>query len=160
MTGAIPVPERIIVFVPLEALVAIRTLPVIAPLVAGSNVAVKVALWPGVKIVPVATPLALKPAPVTLTFEIVTFAVPAFVSVILCVLLLETLTFPKLRLVEFTLRTGVPGFTVKMAVLLVTVPTLLATVTENCAPLSALVVAAVVYREDVAPLIGLPFLSH
>jgi hypothetical protein len=160
VTGATPVPARAIVCVPPDALLATSMLPVIAPLAAGVNVAFKVAVWPGVRTVPADRPLALNPAPEMLTFEIVTFAVPAFVSVTLCELLLETFTLPKVRLAELTLRTGVPGFTVRMAVLLTTLPTLLVIATVNCAPLSALVVAAVVYEEEIAPLIGFPFLSH
>ena len=44
------------------------------------------------------TPLALKPAPVTPTLEIVTLALPLFVNTALSELLLPTFTFPKLRL--------------------------------------------------------------
>jgi hypothetical protein len=61
--------------------------------------------------VPADTPLALKPAPATLTLEMVTFSVPAFVSVTLCTLLLDTFTLPKLRLVALALRTSGPPFT-------------------------------------------------
>lgn len=44
------------------------------------------------------TPLALKPAPVALRPEIVTFAFPLFVSVVVSEVLVFTVTFPKLRL--------------------------------------------------------------
>ena len=44
-------------------------------------------------------PLALRPVPVTLTLEIVTFAFPLFVRVALSELLLPIFTFPKLRIV-------------------------------------------------------------
>ena len=50
--------------------------------------------------------------------------------------------------------------TVSAAVLLVALPALLVTVTENFAPLSAEVVAGVVYDADVAPPMGVPFLFH
>jgi hypothetical protein len=52
------------------------------------------------------------------------------------------------------------AFTVKVAVLLVTLPALFVTTTVNFATSSALVVGGVVYVEDVAPLTGVPFLFH
>ncbi len=53
------------------------------------------------------------------------------------------------------------GFvTVSTAALLVALPALLLTATVNCALLSAVVSAGVVYAEDVAPLIAAPFLLH
>ena len=54
--------------------------------------------WVGLKTVPEATPLALKPVPETLTVEMVTFEFPVFVNDTACVLLLPTVTLPKLRL--------------------------------------------------------------
>ena len=53
-----------------------------------------------------------------------------------------------------------PSFTVSIAAPLVTLPALFLTTTVNSAPLSELVVGAVVYAEDVAPLMGVPFLLH
>ena len=50
--------------------------------------------------------------------------------------------------------------TVSVAARLVTLPTLLETVTVNCAPLSEAVVAAVLYAAEVAPPMGVPFLLH
>jgi hypothetical protein len=50
--------------------------------------------------------------------------------------------------------------TVSVAALLVTLPIVLLTVTLNEEPLSEFVVAGVVYDDDVAPLIALPFLFH
>jgi hypothetical protein len=47
-----------------------------------------------------------------------------------------------------------------VAALLVMLPILLLTVTVNCAPLSDDIVAGVVYIEEVAPLIAVPFLFH
>jgi hypothetical protein len=64
-----------------EALLDTVTLPVKFPVDAGVNVALKVAICPGVKIKPVDTPLAVKPAPEMLTFEMVTLEFPALVSV-------------------------------------------------------------------------------
>jgi hypothetical protein len=65
----------------LVALLATETLPVTLPAAAGANVAVKAAVCPGAKMSPEETPLALKPEPDTVTFEIVTLEFPAFVSV-------------------------------------------------------------------------------
>ena len=50
--------------------------------------------------------------------------------------------------------------TVRVAALLVTLPVLLLTVTVNWVPLSDDVVAGVVYVEEVAPLIAVPFFCH
>jgi len=49
------------------------------------------------------------------------------------------------------------ALTVRVAALLVALPTLLLTTTVNCAPLSEVVVAGVVKVEEVAPLIAAPF---
>jgi hypothetical protein len=54
---------------------------------------------------PADTPLALKPGPEMLTFEIVTLELPAFVSVAVRRLLLPVFTFPKLKLVGLALST-------------------------------------------------------
>ena len=50
--------------------------------------------------------------------------------------------------------------TVSRAALLVALPALLFTATVNCALLSAVVSAGVVYADAVAPLIAAPFLLH
>ena len=52
------------------------------------------------------------------------------------------------------------ALTVRVAVLLVTLPVELLTATLNCDPLSDVAVAAVVYVADVAPLMDVPFLHH
>ena len=52
------------------------------------------------------------------------------------------------------------GLTVSVAALLVTLPSAFVTVTWNVEPLSDNVVGGVVYVADVAPPIGMPFLSH
>jgi hypothetical protein len=54
----------------------------------------------------------------------------------------------------------IAAFTVKVAVLLVALPAELVTTTEKLDPLSAVVVAAVVYEPDVAPVIFTPFFRH
>jgi hypothetical protein len=50
--------------------------------------------------------------------------------------------------------------TLRVAVLLVALPALLLTTTENSARLSAVVVGGVVYVEEVAPLTAVPFFCH
>ena len=56
---------------------------------------------------PEVTPLALKPAPETVTLEMVTFEFPVLVRLALSELLLPTFTLPKLRLVGFAVSTKV-----------------------------------------------------
>src|SRR5579863_3608200 len=139
------------------ALLATETLPVTLPAAAGAKVAVKVAACPGVRMSPEETPVALKPAPETVTFEIVTLELPAFVSVTDRVLLLDTFTLPKLKEDELELRRSVEALTVRVAALLLALPALLLTATVNYALLSVVVSAGVVYEEDVAPLMAPPF---
>src|SRR3984885_15590198 len=93
-----PVPEVLMVDGELVASLLIKTLPVTAPVVVGANCTVRVADWFGVNISPAVTPLVLKPAPVTVTPEMVTFALPLLVRATLSELLLPLLTLPKLRL--------------------------------------------------------------
>jgi hypothetical protein len=52
------------------------------------------------------------------------------------------------------------AFTVRVALLLVALPAELVTTTENVEPLSAVVVAGVVYELEVAPLMFAPFFRH
>jgi hypothetical protein len=52
------------------------------------------------------------------------------------------------------------ALSVSVAALLVALPALLVTITLNRAPLSELVLAGVVYVEEVAPLRAVPFFCH
>ncbi len=61
------------------------------------------------------TPLALNPVPVTTTLEIVRLALPAFVSVTPCELLLPATTLPKSRLLALALSSGVDAIAVPLA---------------------------------------------
>jgi hypothetical protein len=79
-----------------------------------------------------------------LTFEIVTFELPEFVSVTARVLLEPVFVLPKLKLIGLAPSKCVTEFTVSMAVLLVMLPAELLTTTVNCAPVSAVVAAGVV----------------
>ena len=159
-TGCTPVPDREIVVGELVALLVTVALPGRLPADAGAKVTFSVAVCPGVRICPEETPLAVYPAPEMLTLEMVTLEFPALVKVTPRMLVLPMLTFEKLRLVWLALRRNVAAFTVKVAALLLTLPTLFVMVTVNCAPLSVVVVAGVVYDDEVAPLIAVPFLFH
>src|SRR5712692_6027104 len=83
----------------LVALLVTLTLPVTLPVTPGANNTFSVTDWLGVKMVLALTPLALKPAPVTVTPEMVTLEFPLLVSVTGNPLLPPTFTLPKLRLV-------------------------------------------------------------
>ena len=97
-----PVPDKLIVVGELVALLVIATFaPLTAPGVVGANVTVRVADCPGVSTVPFEMPLALKPAPVSATLEIVIFEFPLLVSNVVKDELLPSFTFPKLKVVGF-----------------------------------------------------------
>jgi len=82
-----------------EALLAMETLPLAVPTTFGAKVTLKEALWPGVSVRGSVSPPRLKPVPVIVACEIVTFAVPVSVSVTFWVLLLGGVTLPKFKLV-------------------------------------------------------------
>lgn len=72
-------------------------LPFTVPGVAGVNVTLKAELWPGVKLV--GSPLQLKPVPVMLGGSLRFVALfPVFVMAGLTLVLVPTLTLPKLML--------------------------------------------------------------
>jgi hypothetical protein len=101
--GCVPVPFSEIVVTAFGALLFIVTDPVIAPAMEGVIDAVNVLVWPAANVSGVVSPLIPKPAPETLACEIVTLAVPPFVSAIVCEPLLPTEIFP---------NATVPGFAV------------------------------------------------
>ena len=137
-------PDSAITVGQFEALLVTVMPPVTLPAVAGANVALNVAVCPGERMTPESPPLALNPAPATLTFEIVTLEFPVFVSVTLCELLLDTFTLPNPRLLELLFKRRVAGLTVSRAALLVALPPPLLTAAVNCAPLYEVVVAEIV----------------
>jgi hypothetical protein len=94
----VPVPDKATVAGEFVALLVTVTLPLTLPAAVGANAIVSVTDWLGVKTVPPDTPLALYPAPVTATLDMVTLEFPLFVSVTLAEPLLPTLTLPKLTL--------------------------------------------------------------
>ena len=125
------------------ALLATTTLPVALPAPEGLNVAVNVAVCPGLNISPLETPVTLNPAPAIVTLEIVIVEFPALVNVAVRLPLLDTFTLPKPKLVELELSNTVDAVTVSVAALLVALPALLLTMTVNCALLSEVVSAGV-----------------
>jgi hypothetical protein len=160
LTTATPVPESAIAPGEFEALLATEAPPVTLTALDGLKVTAKVAVCPGFNMSPVGTPLAVKPAPLTVTLETVILEFPALVNVTFLVLLLDTFTLPKLKAVELELRTRLVAPTVSVAGLLTALPTLLVTVTANVALLSDVTSAGVVYEDDVAPLMAIEFLVH
>src|ERR1700730_1215736 len=154
--GWTPIPDNVIVVGEFAALLVTTTLPVTLPAAAGANVTFAVAVCPGFSATPAERPLAVKPPPETVIFEIVTVELPVFVSVVLWLLLLFTLTLAKVKAEVLEISCPETALTLRLAVLLVTLPAELLTVTLNCDPLSELVVAGVVYVEEVAPAIGCP----
>jgi hypothetical protein len=87
----------------LVALLAIVTLaPLTAPADVGAKVTVRVADCPGVSVMPLETPLAENPAPLSVTLEIVMFEFPLFEIDVDRELLVSSLTLPKERLVGLT----------------------------------------------------------
>lgn len=101
LAGVTPTPLRGIVAGEFVALLSTDTLPVRLPAAVGVNAGLSAMDWLGVRTVADVIPVALNPAPATVTLEIVTFELPLFVSVTLNELVLPTFTFPKFKLVGF-----------------------------------------------------------
>lgn len=102
---ACPVPvSGIAIGEPVALLVTLTFAPFTAPPVVGEKITVNVAVCPGVRIVPLATPLAVNPAPATAMPEMVKLEFPLFVSIEVSGLELFTFTVPKLKLVGFAPR--------------------------------------------------------
>ena len=78
---AVPVPDREMVSVGLEALDVTVTVPLALPVEVGANVTVYVVLWPAFRVNEELIPLRVKPAPLTVTFETDTLVPPVFVIV-------------------------------------------------------------------------------
>ncbi len=76
----------------------IETLPVKLLAEAGAKLAVKEVVCPGLRVAGTDKPVMLKPVPEVLAAEIAMLAVPELLNVKVCVPLLPTSTFPKLKL--------------------------------------------------------------
>ncbi len=92
-----PVPDKLIVKGEFAALLVMVMLPETVPVPPGVNVAVKVVLCAGLRIIP-DPPLTLNPGPEMPTFEIVTIEFPELVKITLMLPLLPTFTLPKFKL--------------------------------------------------------------
>ena len=93
-----PVPDSETACGELVALLEIVTLPLTAPLVVGSKITLRAAVWLGVSVNPELTPEPLKPVPFQLTPEIVMLELPVFVSETFWDVLVPTATLPNVRL--------------------------------------------------------------
>jgi len=93
------VPESAIAADGFAALLVNITLPATAAAVLGVKVAVNVALCPGFRVSPLDTPIALNPAPETLTPENIIVAVPVFDTVNGTAAVVPKSTLPKEKFV-------------------------------------------------------------
>src|SRR6267143_5606237 len=93
-----PVPLRVRVRGEPGALLVMETLPLALPVAEGANCALNVVFCPAASVSGTDKPAMLKPVPKALAAEIVTLAVPELLNVKVCVPLLPTSTFPKLKL--------------------------------------------------------------
>jgi hypothetical protein len=96
--AAVPVPLSGTAVGELVALLAILTLPVRLPAVVGSNRTLNVVVPPAGIVAGVASPLTLKAPPLSPICEIVSDAVPVFVTVKLSDFVCPSATLPKLKL--------------------------------------------------------------
>jgi hypothetical protein len=95
---------------PLGALLAIVTVPLTAPDVAGSKPTVSVAACPGLSVNGVLIPVTVNPGPLTATPLIVSAAVPDDVTVTDCVVAVFSGSVPNATVVELRLIPAVVGF--------------------------------------------------
>src|SRR5713226_9305325 len=103
----------------LVALLTTETLPVPAPEAVGAKTTLKLAACPAAKVSGGVRPLSLKPLPETVIWEMLTLELPELVSVTVCVALLPTVTFPKLRLVGLAVRMEVGATPLPLRVIVV-----------------------------------------
>jgi hypothetical protein len=92
---ASPVPLNAMVNVELEALLVSEIEPVTAPAAPGAKTALNVVFEPAGIVIGALRPVMLNPVPVTVAREITRLAVPLFVKLIVCELLVPVETFPK-----------------------------------------------------------------
>jgi hypothetical protein len=98
-TCCTPLPVKEMVVGELVALLITETDPLPAPDAVGVKTTLNVAVEPAAIACGTLIPVVLKPVPEVVIFETLTVELPVLVSVTVCVLLLPTLTLPKLRLV-------------------------------------------------------------
>jgi hypothetical protein len=105
-----PLPASVTTLGEFEASLVIERLPLALPVASGLKVALKAELCPPDRVRGRERPLRPKPLPLAVACEMMTLIVPALVSVTLCVLLVPTLTFPKLILVGLAVRRTLAPF--------------------------------------------------
>ena len=88
----------------LDALETMLNVPLAAPALVGAKVAVNVTLALAARVTGRFSPLTEKPAPLGVTFEIVTLAAPVLVKVSDLLLLVPTWMLPNARLAGFGLK--------------------------------------------------------
>jgi hypothetical protein len=89
-----PVPDKAIAAGEPGALLTTEILPLAAPADVGAKVAVNEALLPALMLIGIVAPLMLNPVPEAVAWVTVRVALPEFVKVIVCGMLLPTATFP------------------------------------------------------------------
>jgi hypothetical protein len=143
--AAIPVPLRPTEVGDVGALLTIEMLPDTVPTEVGRKATVIVVCCPAFTFKGSENPLTVKNAePVSVTWAMLSVAVPVFLIIKTCDKLVPTTPFTKLMEVGFTWIAGAgAGFTVSVAALLVTAPAVLLTAAANVDPLSDVVVAGV-----------------
>jgi hypothetical protein len=104
--AATPVPLKAMAVGEFGALLTSDTLPVTLPVAAGAKATLKFAVCPTASVKGRVSPLVLKPAPVTVAWEIVRLALPELVRVTVWVFVVPTTTLPKLTLVGVTESCG------------------------------------------------------
>jgi hypothetical protein len=160
--AAISVPARATEVGEVGALLTIEMLPDVAPTAVGWKATVIVVCCPALRFRGSENPLTVKDAdPVSLTWVMLSVAVPVFLTIKTWDSLVPTTALPKLKDVGFTWIAGAgAGFTVSVAGALVIVPAVFVNTTANVDPLSAVVVTGVVQLAEVAPAMFTPFFCH
>jgi hypothetical protein len=80
------------------ALLTMVNVPESVPAVLGSKLTERVSDWPGSSVALELEPLSANPVPLAEIFEIFAFEFPVFLMVVCSVLVVPTVTLPKLRL--------------------------------------------------------------
>jgi hypothetical protein len=106
LVAATPVPLREIVIGELGALLTSFIDPVTLPAALGPNTALNVAELPDVMVTGAVIPVVLKPAPETVTEEIVTVALPPLVRLMVCELFVPVVTLPNAAVVGVAASCG------------------------------------------------------
>lgn len=104
--AATPVPLRVIESGEPGALLTRVIVPATLPAALGAKTALNVAALPDAMVTGAVIPVTLNPAPAAVTEEIVTVALPLFVRLTLCELLVPVVTLPKAAVVGVAASCG------------------------------------------------------